>query len=197
MLAELARSQAVRTFLVTPLTEDDDDDVPISKLLVFTQHKSVIRRRGVAAAIKNACFEVSAHAALVSETGANVLPYILLPLMGNEEYPEDETDGMPVELQLLEPDKQREKEMDIIQTLLDALLLLSVSKIGREEMRRVQVYPIIRELHLEIEDENVRDACERLVQVLKRDEAPEGGEDEKITEIVDEDDDEDLQILDV
>jgi hypothetical protein len=197
VLAELARSQAVRTFLVTPRA-DDDNDMPISKLLVFTQHKSVIRRRGVAAAIKNVCFEVSAHAALVSAEGANALPYILLPLMGNEEYPDDESDNMPIELQLLEPDKQREKETDINQTLVEALLLLSASRVGREEMRRVQVYPIIRELHLAVEDEDVRNACDRLVNVIARDEAPEGEEGGKVTEIGDdEDEDEDLQILDV
>jgi hypothetical protein len=32
------------------------------------------------------------------------------------------------------------------------------------------VYPIIKETHLQIEDEGVREACERLVQVLMRDE---------------------------
>jgi hypothetical protein len=196
ILAELARSPAVRTFLVTPRAEDDDN-MPISKVLVFTQHKSVIRRRGVAASIKNVCFEIAAHAALVSADGANVLPYILLPLMGNEEYPDDETDGMPIELQLLEPDKEREQEKDIIETLVEALLLLSVSRVGRDEMRRVQVYPIIREVHLAIEDEDVRNACDRLVQVLMRDEAPEGEDGtDKVTELG-EDEDEDMQIVDV
>jgi len=42
-------------------------------------------------------------------------------------------------------------------------------------MREVQVYSIIRECHLHITDDNVREHCDRLVQVLMRDE--EGEED--------------------
>jgi hypothetical protein len=41
-------------------------------------------------------------------------------------------------------------------------------------MRRVKVYPLIRETHLHTEDENVQEACDRLVQVLMRDEEGEG-----------------------
>jgi hypothetical protein len=38
----------------------------------------------------------------------------------------------------------------------------------------VKVYPIIRETHLHVEDEEVREAADRLVQVLMRDEEDEG-----------------------
>jgi hypothetical protein len=37
-------------------------------------------------------------------------------------------------------------------------------------LREIKVYPIVRETHLHVEDEEVREACERLVQVLMRDE---------------------------
>jgi len=37
-------------------------------------------------------------------------------------------------------------------------------------MRDIKVYPIIRETHLQVENDEVREACERLVQVLMRDE---------------------------
>ena len=44
-------------------------------------------------------------------------------------------------------------------------------------MREVKVYPIVRELHLQVEDEGVREGCDRLVQVVMRgeegDEVPE------------------------
>jgi hypothetical protein len=60
-------------------------------------------------------------------------------------------------------------------------------------MRKVGVYPIVRETHLHVEDEDVRDACDRLVQVIMRDEEPEP----KVIEAVDEEeDDEDMQLLD-
>jgi hypothetical protein len=35
-------------------------------------------------------------------------------------------------------------------------------------MREIKVYPIIRECHLHVDDEGVRETCDRLVQVLMR-----------------------------
>jgi hypothetical protein len=43
-------------------------------------------------------------------------------------------------------------------------------------LREVQVYPIVRETHLQVDDDGVREACERLVQVLMRDEEGEEGQ---------------------
>lgn len=44
-------------------------------------------------------------------------------------------------------------------------------------MRQAGVYPVIKMCHLHVEDEGVREGCERLVQVLMRDEMEdEGGE---------------------
>ncbi|KAB5511364.1 hypothetical protein GE09DRAFT_1165243 [Coniochaeta sp. 2T2.1] len=40
-------------------------------------------------------------------------------------------------------------------------------------MREVKVYPIVRETHLRVDDEGVQEACERLVQILMRDEEDE------------------------
>jgi hypothetical protein len=63
-------------------------------------------------------------------------------------------------------------------------------------MRKLQVYPIIRECHAAVEDEGVREACDRFVQILMRDEA--GDED---TNTVDSSvvlsEDEDYKIIDV
>ena len=44
-------------------------------------------------------------------------------------------------------------------------------------MRSVQVYPVLRECHLHVDHEGVREAVERVVQVLIRDEADEGEDD--------------------
>jgi hypothetical protein len=49
-------------------------------------------------------------------------------------------------------------------------MLLTTTRHGRDILREIKVYPVIRETHLQIEDEGVREACERLVQVLMRDE---------------------------
>ncbi|KAF2673377.1 DUF383-domain-containing protein [Microthyrium microscopicum] len=198
--ADLAHHPAARTYLTTPRA-DDHNLMPLSKILVFTDHADDIRRRGVANTIKNVCFQVSAHPSLlapVDQGGANLLPFILLPLMGAEEYADDEMEAMLDECQLLPPDKEREKDADILVTHLDTLLLLTTTRKGREEMRRVQVYPIVRECHMAVDDEGVRDACDRLVQVLARDEQEGEEKGELESGFVDvEEEDEDMQIQDV
>ena len=90
--------------------------------------------------------------------------------MGSDDYSEEDSEGMFDEVQLLPPDKQREKHAEILKTHLETLLLLTTTKSGREKLRAAKVYPIIRETHLAVEDEAVRHACDRLVQVIMRDE---------------------------
>ncbi len=77
---------------------------------------------------------------------------------------------MHPDLQLLPPDKEREPDMKIITTHLESLLLLTTTRRGREYLRMRKVYPIIRETHLHIDNEDVTVACDRIVQVLMRDE---------------------------
>ncbi|KAK6532240.1 hypothetical protein TWF281_006432 [Arthrobotrys megalospora] len=148
-----------------------DNVIPLTKLIVFTEHESLVRRKGVASTIKNSLFDITSHPTLISESSVNLLPYILLPLMGSEEYPEDESLSMPAEVQLLPPDKKREPDNSIIATHLESVMLLTTTREIREILRELQVYPIVREVHLAVEDDGVRDICERIVNVLKRDEA--------------------------
>jgi len=123
---------------------------------------------------------------LLADDHRGALPYLLQPLMGGEEYPDDESDPMFEELQLLPPDKEREKEPEILITHLDALLLLTTTRIGRDVMRQRQVYPIVRECHGAVDGEEAQEACDRLVQVLMRDEAPD--EPPKVVELEDDED---------
>ena len=172
LFADSARHEAGRTHFLQPRKEDGDV-VPLSKIVVFTEHKSDIRRRGVASTIKNCCFDSAAHAQLLKtdgEGGVNLLPYVLLPLMGPEDYSDEDTEGMLDELQLLPPDKSRESDKEIVKTHLETLLLLTTTREGRDRLRDVKVYPIIRELHMHSDDEEVQEACDRLVQVVMRDE---------------------------
>ncbi|KAH8732381.1 hypothetical protein GQ44DRAFT_603084 [Phaeosphaeriaceae sp. PMI808] len=212
--ADLAKFPKGREYLTTP-QEHDTNIIPITKIQVFTDHASHIRRLGVASTIKNIAFLVPAHPVLLSNlnpdpalpppsTGANLLPYILLPLMGPEEYSDDDTDGMLDELQLLEPDKEREKDPEIMKVHLETLLLLSTTKEAREVLRQVKIYPIIRECHMHVENEDVREACDRMVQIIQREEE---GEEEDIPNAVDggggrmvelkDGDDEDERIVDI
>ncbi|EXJ80857.1 hypothetical protein A1O3_07143 [Capronia epimyces CBS 606.96] len=194
LLADMSKHKAGRDHFLSK--REYDGVVPISKLTVFTEHASHVRRRGVAHTIKNVAFEVDRHPLLMAEDtetvdgtpGVNVLPYILLPLAGSEEFAEEESANMLPDLQLLPPDKARESDNDILVTHLETLLLLSTTRAGRDKLRAVQVYPLVRETHLHVEDEGVREACDRLVQILMRDEEEgreregEEGDDEKTIE---------------
>ncbi|KAH8601593.1 DNA-binding protein-like protein HGH1 [Bisporella sp. PMI_857] len=168
LFADLAKHSEGRQYFLTK--QDYDGVVPLSKLVVFTEHKSDIRRKGVASTIKNVAFEVEAHPRFLDDDEINILPYLLLPIMGNEEYDEEDSLNMLPDLQLLPPDKKREPDPAIIQTHVETLMLLTTSRKGRDILREVKVYPIIRETHLRVENDDVREACERLVQVLMRDE---------------------------
>nr|POF13204.1 protein hgh1 like [Quercus suber] len=215
LFADLAKEEKGRRHFLQP-RKADADIVPITKLIVFTEHASAIRRRGVANTIKNVCFETSSHTLLLANegddvallpgtdstststtgTGVGLLPYILLPLMGNEEYADEDTEGMLDECQLLPPDKARDAQNDILITHLETLLLLTTTREGRQRLRDVKVYPIVRELHLQNKDEGVRESCDRLVQVLMRDEEGEGtGDVPRVEEVVNDEDDEIVEIV--
>lgn len=176
VLADLSKHPEIRQFFITK--QEYDGVVPLNKIRVFTEHKSDVRRKGVASTIKNVAFDIPSHPAFLDEDQVNLLPYVLLPIMGNEEYDDEETMGMLPDLQLLPPDKKRDSDPNIVQTHVETLMLLTATREGRDLMRNVNVYPIVRETHLRVQDEGVREACDRLVQVLMRDEAESGAEDD-------------------
>ncbi|KAK2760413.1 hypothetical protein FQN54_002483 [Arachnomyces sp. PD_36] len=170
--ADVSKFDEGRAYFTTK--QDYDGVVPITKLTVFTEHKSAIRRKGVASTIKNVAFDVPYHPTLFSESDVNILPYLLLPLAGPEELADEDTADMLPDLQLLPPDKERDSDNDVLTTHLETLLLLTTTREGRDRMREVKVYPIVRECHAHVEDEGVREGCDRLVQVIMRDEEGEG-----------------------
>lgn len=83
---------------------------------------------------------------------------------------------MLAELQYLGPEQVREEDRMVIGGILDVLYLLAVkgAKKGREIMRAAGGYFVVRELHVAVEDEGVREGCERLVQVLMQEDEGQG-----------------------
>ena len=191
-LADISKHEEGRRYFT--VKQKYDDVIPITKLTVFTEHRSHIRRKGVASTIKNVAFEIASHQMLLDDLEVNLLPYVLLPLAGSEEYSEEESAAMPPDLQLLPPDKARDPDNDVLVTHLETLLLLTATRDGRDLLREKKVYPIVRETHLHVDDEGVREACDRLVQVLLRDEeeeampalspTPAEDDDDKIIEVI-------------
>jgi Domain of unknown function (DUF383)/Domain of unknown function (DUF384) len=119
---------------------------------------------------RNSCFDAEFHAILLSPDKINLLPYLLLPLCTSEEFPDEDSEHLPAELQLLPETHKREESNSIICAHLESLLLLTTTLAGRETMRKNGVYVVIRRLHDQVEDEDVKGLVERLVNVLMREE---------------------------
>lgn len=181
LFADLAKHEEGRAHFLAP-RQEDGDVVPLTKMLVFTEHKSTIRRRGVANTIKNCAFDVPAHPKLLAsdeDKGANLLPYLILPLMGSETYSDEDEEGMLDECQLLDPDKTREEQDDIIITHLETLLLLTTTRESRDRFREIKLYPILRELDSHSDNQDVKVNTDRVVQVIMRGEEGDERDDEK------------------
>ncbi|KAM9573706.1 LOW QUALITY PROTEIN: protein HGH1 homolog [Guaruba guarouba] len=144
----------------------------VQRLLPFTQYRdSTEHRRGIVGALRNCCFEHEHHEWLLSEA-VDILPFLLLPLAGPEDLPEEDMERLPPDLQYLPQDKQREEEPDIRRMLLEAIMLLTATGPGRRRVRAMGTYVVLRELHGWEQHPGVRAACERLLQVLIGDEPP-------------------------
>ncbi|KAK3839890.1 MAG: hypothetical protein J3R72DRAFT_446924 [Linnemannia gamsii] len=166
-------------------TKDDDNLSPLSKIVCFTEHSNLIRRGGCITAIKNASFAVDHHPALLDESDINVLPYILLPLCGPEEFDIDDMEGMPEDIQLLPPTKTREADAHLRETLLEGLILLTSTREGRDYLREKKTYPVIQKMHAAETVDEVQEMAERIVNMLMRDERHER---EEITEVKEDED---------
>uniref|UniRef100_H2XPW1 Uncharacterized LOC100176935 n=1 Tax=Ciona intestinalis TaxID=7719 RepID=H2XPW1_CIOIN len=106
-------------------------------------------------------------------------PHLLLPLAGAEEFDDEDNDRLPLDLQYLPSDKQREDDPDVRVILVEALTLLCATQSGRAYVKAKNTYVIMRELYRwETENDNtdVAETCEKLVQILISDEPEDGRE---------------------
>lgn len=155
------------------------------RILPFTHHPdNLIRRGGATGILKNICFDSPRHDWLLSEQ-VNVLPFILLPLAGPEEFSEEDNDKFPIELQYLDADKQRESDVDLRNMLLDCLSQLCATVKSREYLRQKGTYEILREYHKWETNRKALYYCENIVNILIRTEEEIGAEDLSRMEIPD------------
>lgn len=66
------------------------------------------------------------HKWLLSEE-VDILPSLLLPLAGPEQFEEEEMEKLPEDLQYLSDDKERDPDPDIRKMLLEALMKVMAS----------------------------------------------------------------------
>ncbi|KAH3899048.1 Hgh1p SCDLUD_004470 [Saccharomycodes ludwigii] len=179
--ADVSRFKQGREYFITK--QDYDNVIPLQKLLVFTEKydETKTRREGIAYTIKNSLFDAKKHQTLLEDSDLNLLPYILLPITSAKDSEIDEEDmfKLPDELQLLDDDKQRDPCPEIICVYLESILLLCTTKFGREYLRDKSVYPLIRELHKHVENEDIEELCIRIVNMLMRGE-PDSAEIEEL-----------------
>ena len=104
VFADLSRLPADRAYFVTK--RDCDGVIPISKLVVrgiygkqgsgaaqgggvYHQVCCFPREKGITNKTRNCCFDISSHQTFLSRDGVNLLPYLLLPLMGSKGYSDE------------------------------------------------------------------------------------------------------------
>lgn len=140
----------------------------IQMLVPFIEYaKTPIQRTGIIGLVRNCCFDTEYHMQLLSDE-VSILSRILMPLTGGEEFPDYETEKLPLELQYLPSSKTREADPNVRIMLLETLLQLCATRSGREYLREHNAYIILRELHHWEQDEDARYACENVVDVLIR-----------------------------
>ncbi|KAM8966313.1 protein HGH1 homolog [Pelodytes ibericus] len=146
----------------------------VQRLLPYTHSVgSTIHRGGIVGTLRNCCFNHRDHLWLLGED-VDLLPFLLLPLAGGDEYTEEEMETLPPDLQYLPEDKQRETDPDIRKMLIECVQLLCATPEGRRTVKQRGAYLIMRSLHSWEPEADVKRACEKLVQVLISDEPAPG-----------------------
>jgi len=161
-LSNLSQLTEVREELVS------QDSGLLLRLLPFTEYQgSAITRGGVVGCLRNCTFSLASHPWLIGPQ-VDLVPRLVLPLAGPtpEELTEEEVDSLPLDLQYLEEDKRIEGDQDIRTMLLEALTQLCATRQGREELRRRNIYLVLRQFHSQEQDGGVRLAAENLVDIL-------------------------------
>ncbi|WVO16916.1 hypothetical protein L204_104602 [Cryptococcus depauperatus] len=201
VFANISMTPSTRQALLTPQppfprpieSQPSEDDEPLlSKIVVYTGHPDTIRRGGALGCIKNCAMDRANMGWLLASEedrvklpndpsrlikGVDVLPWVLAPIMGPEEYDVDEMEQLPPTLQFLPPEKEREKDTVLRMMCIEILLLLATTFTGRETLRKRGVYWVVRNLHKVETDQQIGDTIERLVGLLQRDEGKETKED--------------------
>ncbi|CAN8179044.1 unnamed protein product, partial [Coccothraustes coccothraustes] len=117
LLCNLSQAPEGRRLLLEPAGR------VLRRLLALLRCPEPELRRGIVGALRNCCFQHENHERLLSPE-LDALPLLLLPLAGPEELSEEEMEQLPVDLQYLPPEHQREEEPEIRKMLLETLLLV-------------------------------------------------------------------------
>lgn len=137
----------------------------LAALLPQLRSPSRLRRRGVAGALRNCAFDIDIeegegrYLKHLLAPSVDLVTALLLPLAGPAEYRPEEVVGMHEALARAGPRKRREPDAPTRRALVETLLLLCCSRAGREHLRSVRAYIVIRAFHRWLESD------ERLAEI--------------------------------
>jgi hypothetical protein len=121
-ICNLTQLEAVRNTIL-------GDKLILQRLLPYTTYtRSTLRRGGIVGTIKNCCFNYDFHETLLFSPDIDLLSRLLLPLAGPEEFDDDDMEKLPIDLQYLPPDKERELDPDIRIMLIETILMVKFLK---------------------------------------------------------------------
>ena len=109
---------------------------------------SLVRRRGVAATLRNACFETAPEAlAYMLAPSVDLATALLTPLAGPARYAPEELPGMHPSLARAPSSKCRESDATVRLSCVEGLRLLAATRAGRDHLRAAKAYFVVRAFH--------------------------------------------------
>jgi hypothetical protein len=109
---------------------------------------SVIRRRGTAAGIRNCLFESDeTYLNYILLPSVDLVTALLYPLAGPDRYTAAEKEGMNPELFAFGARKSREPDPSTRRALVESIQLIGRVRAGRDHLRRVRAYPVLKAFH--------------------------------------------------
>ncbi|XP_015790335.1 protein HGH1 homolog [Tetranychus urticae] len=106
------------------------------------------------------------------DSKSELITKILYPLAGPTEVEFDDEDmaQLPLDLQYLPPDKEREADNNVRDALISCLLLCCNTRKGRDSLKDHGTYYILRELHKQEKDRSIQKRVEDVVDILTKEE---------------------------
>ena len=139
----------------------------VKRVLWSTSSTDEETRLAAVCILRNCCFATHAHNDLLTET--QLVDRILLPLIGPEGI-EDDDESVPMpsllEQRLQGEDIIREPNADVRRAIVDMLVMLCVTRVGRTVLRKKKCYPVIKAYHPDEDNEDTSEAVFKLVDLL-------------------------------
>eukprot|EP00897_Mesotaenium_endlicherianum_P004997 jgi/Mesen1/4525/ME000230S03668 len=139
----------------------------LRQILPQIESRSLVRRQGVAGAVRNCCFEADTELPNLLLASQFLWPALLLPLAGNRVYSEADRSKMPAELAApLSHERETETDPQVRAEAAEALYLIAVQEGGRRALWAVNGPRILQVGYEDEEDPAVMAAYERVGSLL-------------------------------